>query len=214
MSQLVTGIRTQEGVSKIDYNSLANKPEEKFSTADKTKLEGIEKGANKTTIVDNLTSTSATSALSAKQASNLVPKTRKVNNKSLSSDITLTASDVGAFPKSGWTEENRSRVVIINKDGVATISLITTEELGYLDDVTSNIQTQINSKAPSTHSHSASAITSGALAMKNGGTGATTGKAGLKNLFAAGATILSSYQFGDELPTDDYTAGRIFFKKV
>ena len=38
-----------------------------MSAADKTKLDGIEAQANKITIVDNLTSSSSTSALSAKQ---------------------------------------------------------------------------------------------------------------------------------------------------
>ena len=34
-----------------------------------------------------------------------------------------------------------------------------------------------------------------------------------KNLLAAGATILSSYQYGTSLPSTA-TAGRLFFKKV
>lgn len=51
------------------------------------------------------------------------------------------------------------------------------------------------------------------IPMTNGGTEATTGANGLKNLFADGATVLSSYQYGDTLPTAG-TAGRIFFKKV
>jgi len=51
------------------------------------------------------------------------------------------------------------------------------------------------------------------VAMTAGGTGATDGATGLKNLFAAGATVLSSHQYGDTLP-DPGTPGRIFFKKV
>lgn len=42
-----------------------------MSAADKTKLDGIESGANKTTVVDALDSTSETSALSAKQGKKL-----------------------------------------------------------------------------------------------------------------------------------------------
>lgn len=54
-----------------------------------------------------------------------------------------------------------------------------------------------------------------AVTMAQGGTGATTGANGLKNLFAAGNTILSSYQYGSSLPAKSAaTAGRIFFKKV
>lgn len=49
--------------------------------------------------------------------------------------------------------------------------------------------------------------------ITKGGTGSSSGATGLKNLFAAGATILSSHQYGDTLPTAG-TKGRIFFKKV
>lgn len=53
----------------------------------------------------------------------------------------------------------------------------------------------------------------GSVPLKNGGTGAEDGAEGLKNLFAAGATVLSSHQFGDTLP-EAGTPGRIFFLKL
>lgn len=49
--------------------------------------------------------------------------------------------------------------------------------------------------------------------IKNGGTNSSDGATGLANLFASGSTILSSYQYGDELP-DAGTVGRIFFKRL
>lgn len=49
--------------------------------------------------------------------------------------------------------------------------------------------------------------------IANGGTSASDGATGLKNLFASGETVLSSYQYGDELP-EAGTVGRIFFKKL
>lgn len=36
---------------------------------------------------------------------------------------------------------------------------------------------------------------------------------GLNNVFTDGATVLSSYQYGDELP-EAGTVGRIFFKRL
>lgn len=53
----------------------------------------------------------------------------------------------------------------------------------------------------------------GIVPIASGGTGASAGADGLKNLFAAGNTVLSSYQYGDALP-DAGTPGRIFFLKV
>ena len=49
--------------------------------------------------------------------------------------------------------------------------------------------------------------------IENGGTDASDGAVGLANLFAAGETVLSSYQYGDELPAAG-NAGRIFFKRL
>lgn len=79
----------------------------------------------------------------------------------------------------------------------------------------------LNLLAALTHTHAASEINSGTLSadrlpavpIAKGGTGATNGATGLKNLLAAGATVLSSHQYGDTLPSAG-TAGRIFFKKV
>jgi hypothetical protein len=50
--------------------------------------------------------------------------------------------------------------------------------------------------------------------MAKGGTGATNGADGLKNLLAAGPMILKEgVHYGDTLPNPG-TPGRIFFKKV
>mgnify|MGYP006978911703 CR=1 FL=1 len=65
---------TGKGLSTNDY-----------TTDEKTKLSGIEAGANKTTVVDNLTSTSATDALSAAQG------------KALKASIDSITTDIGAL---------------------------------------------------------------------------------------------------------------------
>lgn len=51
------------------------------------------------------------------------------------------------------------------------------------------------------------------VAINKGGTGASTGSAGLKNLFASGLTVLSVNQYGDNFPSNP-VAGTMFFKKV
>ena len=66
----------------------------------------------------------------------------------------------------------------------------TAAELNYVDGVTSNIQTQLDGKAASSHNHAASNITSGTLSsdrlptvpVAKGGTGATTAANALINL--------------------------------
>lgn len=65
----------------------------------------------------------------------------------------------------------------------------TAAELNYCDGVTSNIQTQLNGKAASSHNHAASNITSGTLAVARGGTGVTANPSMLTNL---GSTSASS----------------------
>ncbi len=56
--------------------------------------------------------------------------------------------------------------------------------------------------------------TNAVIAVDKGGTGSNDGATGLKNLFAAGNTILSPYQYGTDLPTEVGNIGRIFFKIV
>lgn len=74
-----------------------------YTATEKEKLAGIAEGANKTTVDAALSSTSTNpvqnkvinTALTGK-----VPTSRKVNNKALSADITLSAADVSAIPAS------------------------------------------------------------------------------------------------------------------
>lgn len=52
-----------------------------------------------------------------------------------------------------------SRVVVTDSSKVISVSNVTTDELGYLSGVTSNIQTQLSGKANSSHTHTTSDIT-------------------------------------------------------
>ena len=157
-TQTIKAIRTQAGDLKIDYTALENKPTPK-KFGDNSVVTGD--FADAKSFQDQINS------IGKIDTSNFVPKTRTINGKALSSDITLTATDLG---------------------------------------ISSNTN--------------ASNITTGTLAMKNGGTGADNGKDGLKNLLAAGPMILSSNQYGSKLKFDflkeenTAVAGQIFFVKV
>lgn len=80
-----------------------------MSAADKTKLDDIATGANKTT-VDSALSSSSTNPVQNKVVNSAlagkVPTTRTVNSKALSADITLSAEDVGAMADTGGTFSN------------------------------------------------------------------------------------------------------------
>lgn len=61
--------------------------------------------------------------------------------------------------------------------------------------------------AAATHSHAASAITSGQLAIANGGTGASTAAQSLTNLGAAAARQVNNYNFADCSNTNRLPSG-------
>ena len=79
----------------------------------------------------------------------------------------------------------------------------TVTELNYVDGVTSNIQTQLNGKAASTHTHSASDIKSGTLAIARIPTGSTASTVALGNHTHGtnGITALTGYTEGSSTTT-------------
>ncbi|MCW5871383.1 MAG: hypothetical protein KIS61_29280 [Candidatus Eremiobacteraeota bacterium] len=85
------------------------------------------------------------------------------------------------------------------KIGSGTVS---NAEFGYLDGVTSAVQTQLNGKAATSHTHAAADITSGLIGLARGGTNANlsaTGGAGqvLKQSSAGGAVSVGALAAGD-----------------
>lgn len=98
-----------------------------------------------------------------------VPTSRTVNGKALSSDITINGTEIpidnttgadtvkeyidnldititGAASTIKDDDLTQNRAVISNADGKIAVSEVTSTELGYLDGVTSAIQTQIDNK--------------------------------------------------------------------
>ena len=80
-------------------------------------------------------------------------------NGSAEKTINITPSTIGAaaathtHDKSQITGLTVGRVLISDTNGHPAVSAVTSTELGYIDGVTSNIQTQLNGKAASTHTH-------------------------------------------------------------
>ena len=97
----------------------------------------------------------------------------------------------------------KSRAIVSNASGKVAASPVTAAELGHLSGAKSNIQDQLDKKAPAFN----------ALSMENGGTGAKSGDEGLKNLLSAGPMVFSAFQVGDTLP-DPGIKNRLFIKEV
>ena len=80
-------------------------------------------------------------------------------NGSAAKSVNITASSIGAAASShthgatSITGLTANRALISNGSGQVAVSSVTSTELGYLDGVTSNIQTQLNGKAASNHNH-------------------------------------------------------------
>lgn len=91
----------------------------------------------------------------------------QLNNKAPSSHTTNTTLHTNDTERSTWnakqdtTLATANAVVVTDSSKKITASTtITTTELGYLDGVTSNVQTQLNAKAPSSHVGDGTHITS------------------------------------------------------
>ena len=80
-------------------------------------------------------------------------------NGSAEKSINITPSTIGAAASththnvSQVTGLTANRALISDANGHPAVSAVTSTELGYLDGVTSNIQTQLNGKAASNHTH-------------------------------------------------------------
>lgn len=118
-----------------------------------------------------------------------VSTSRTVNGKALSSNISLTASDVGAAASSHGnhvpTVQTASNKIFLRNDN--TWQTVTPANIGA---------------AESSHNHSASNITSGTLPISRGGTGATSASTALSNL----GMIISSGTWTPTLSARDGTA--------
>lgn len=108
-----------------------------MSESDKVKLDGIAQGANKTTVDSALSSTS----------------TNPVQNKVINTALAGKAESSHTHAATQITGLTASRALATNSSGQVVVSSVTNTELSYLDGVASNIQTQLNNKAPQSHTH-------------------------------------------------------------
>lgn len=138
-SNFATTTALNAKVDKVTGKGLSTND---YTTAEKDKLTAIEDGANKTIVDIDLNSTSTNpvenKAIYTKFTSmqsdidNKVPSSRTVNGKELSTDITLSASDVGALPDT---------TVIPSIDGLATETYVDNKVAGIVDSAPATLDT-------------------------------------------------------------------------
>lgn len=150
------------------FDSHTNNTTIHVTSADKTKLSGIEEGANKTTVDSALSSTSTNPVQNKVINSSLSGKVDKVNGKGLSTN--------------DYTTDEKNKLAGIEAGANKTIvdtALSSTSTNPVQNKV---VNTALAGKAASSHSHSAADITSGTLPITRGGTGATTATDARTNL--------------------------------
>lgn len=183
-----------------------------MSATDKQKLDGIAAGANKYTLPAASSTALGGMKIGYKESGKNYSVKLDNNNQAY---VTVPWTDTTSkdtnttytLTKSGSTitlEGSDGSSTAVNDDNT-TYSLgsfgitATAAELNYVDGVTSNIQTQLNGKAASSHNHSAANITSGTLStdrlpiipISKGGTGAGSAADARANL-GFNATNLTS----------------------
>lgn len=90
---------------------------------------------------------------------------------------------------------------------------------GYVDNAIAEVGSRVEvDPTLSIEGMAADAAAVGELAnkvipMSKGGTGATDGATGLRNMFADGKTILSAHQYGKDMPSD-VSVGQVFFQEA
>ena len=107
----------------------------------------------------NLASTSAASVFAASPRPGVTGTLGIANGGTGATTAAAARTALGAAASSHThtgaqvTGLTASRALVSNSSGAVTVSAVTSTELGYLDGVTSSIQTQLNGKAASSHTH-------------------------------------------------------------
>lgn len=152
---------------------------------------------NVSDIIDNLTTNNSSKVLSAAQGvavKNLIDVLQTaVNGKQ--SAVTGGASTITS------SNLTSNRALVSNGSGKVAISDITSTELGYLDGVTANVQTQLNAKAASSHTHDyAGSSSAGGAATSANKLNTDAGNVTQPIYFKDGVPVSTSHTLNADVP--------------
>lgn len=152
---------------------------------------------NVSDIIDNLTTNNSSKVLSAAQGvviKNLIDALQTaVNGKQ--SAVTGGASTITS------SNLTSNRALVSNGSGKVAISDITSTELGYLDGVTANVQTQLNAKAASSHTHDyAGSSSAGGAATSANKLNTDAGSVTQPVYFKDGVPVSTSHTLNADVP--------------
>lgn len=152
---------------------------------------------NVSDIIDNLTTNNSSKVLSAAQGvaiKNLIDALQTtVNGKQ--DTITGGASTITS------SNLTSNRALVSNGSGKVAISDITSTELGYLNGVTANVQTQLNAKAASSHTHDyAGSSSAGGAATSANKLNTDAGSSSQPVYFKDGVPVSTSHTLNADVP--------------
>ena len=145
------------------YGTVTQSANGLMTANDKKKLDGIEVGAQKNTVTGVKGSDESAYRTGNVSISPANIGLGNVNNTSDADKPISTAMQSALSGKQATitgaattiTDDNltANRVLISNNSGKVTVSEVTSAELGYLDGITSNVQTQLDGKSANGHTH-------------------------------------------------------------
>ena len=168
----VTHTHTKSQIT--DLKAATSSADGLMTATDKAKLDGIESNAQKNTITGikgnaetnyrtgNVNITPANIGAAASSHTHTI-----ANVSGLQDALNGKAASTHTHSASSITGLTANRALVSDVNGHPAVSAVTATELGYLDGVTSNVQTQINSKAASSHTHTKAQITDFPASLKN-----------------------------------------------
>lgn len=174
------GIPAQD--TNTTYGNATTSADGLMSSEDKTKLDGIATGANKYVL-----------PVATEDALGGVKVGFPENGKNYPVELN---SDNQMFVNVPWTDTNTTYT--LSSFGVTA----TATELNYMDGVTSNVQTQLNGKAASSHTHQyAGSSTAGGSATSAVKLDSSAGSATQPVYFSGGKPVATTYTLGASVPS-------------